>query len=301
MATKRDYYDVLGVGKSADASQLKSTYRKQALKWHPDRNKNPGASEKFKEINEAYEVLSDPKKKEAYDQYGHAAFGSGAAGFGGFEGAPGSQTYRQGPFTYTYTTYGGGSPFEDFSAQGGPASGWDFGGFSDPFEIFEAFFGGGLGRQRQQMIRYSLKLSFLEAARGTTKSIIHKGREREIKIPAGVDEGNRIKFSDFYVSIEVSPDETFKREGFDVLVDKRISFVTASLGADVQVPTIDGLVKIKIRPGTQSGTLVRLRGKGLPRPNTSYKGDQYIRIIIQIPEKLTWEQRRLLEEFERAG
>jgi len=292
MATKRDYYDVLGVSKSASAAELKSAYRKSALQWHPDRNKSPGASGKFKEINEAYEVLADPKKKEAYDQFGHAAFEQG--GFGGFEGGPFTQTHKQGPFTYTYSTYGGGSPFED--------AGFDFGGFSDPFEIFEAFFGGSMGRQRQQRLtRYSLKLTFLEAAKGTEKTIIHKGREHKIKIPGGVDEGMRIKFSDFYISIEVAPDETFKRDGNDVLVDKRISFVKAALGGEVEVPTIDGVIKIKVRMGTQAGTLVRLRGKGIPRPDSSYRGDEYVRIIVQIPEKLSWEQKRLLEEFEKAS
>lgn len=293
MAAKRDYYDVLGTNKNASPEELKKSYRKQALQWHPDRNKDAKATEKFKEINEAYEVLANPKKKEAYDQFGHAAFGSGPAGFGGFEGGPSTQTHRQGPFTYTYSTYGGGSPAED--------PGFDFGGFSDPFEIFEAFFGGGTGFRRaaqaRQLIRYSLKISFMEAVRGCEKTIIHKGKEKKIKIPAGVSDGTRIKFSDFYVSIDVLQDETFKRDGCDVLVDKRIPFTLAALGGQVEVPTIEGNLKIKIRPGTQSGTLIRLRGKGIPRPNTFYKGDQYIRLIVQIPEKLTREQRKILEEF----
>ncbi len=291
MATKRDYYDVLEVSKTASPEELKKSYRKQALRWHPDRNKEAKATEKFKEINEAYEVLANPKKKEAYDQFGHAAFGSGPAGFGGFEGGPSTQTSRQGPFTYTYSTYGGESPTEN--------PGFDFGGFSDPFEIFEAFFGGGFRRQTQarQLVRYSLNISFLEAVRGCEKTIIHKGKEKKIKLPAGVSDGTRIKFSDFYVSIDVKQDETFKRDGYDVLVDKRISFALAALGGQVEVPTIKGNIKIKIRPGTQPGTLVRLRGKGIPHPNTSYKGDQYIRLIVQIPEKLTRHQRKILEEF----
>lgn len=292
MATKRDYYDILGVSKNASAAELKQAYRKLALQWHPDRNKSAGTGEKFKEINQAYEVLSNPKKKEAYDQFGHAAFEQ--SGFGGFEGGPFSQTNRQGPFTYTYTNMGGGSPFEDL--------GFDFGGFSDPFEIFESFFGGSAFRQRQRRLtRYSLKLSFMEAARGCTKTIVHRGKQRTFKVPAGVDDGTRIKFSDFYVSIEVANDETFKRDGYDVIVDKRLPFTLAALGGETEVPTIDGLLKIKIRPGTQPGTLVRLRGKGLPQPNSSYRGDQYIRLIIQVPEKLSWEQRRLLEKFEKAN
>jgi DnaJ-class molecular chaperone len=283
MATKRDFYDVLGVAKTASASEIKQAYRKLALTWHPDRNKSSEAVEKFKEITQAYEVLSDSKKKETYDQYGHAAFEQGGPGNNPFAGG-----FGQGPFTYSYTT-GGDESF-------------DFGGFSDPFEIFEQFFGGGFTRSRQQQLtRYSMKLTFMEAVKGTEKTIIHKGHETTIKIPAGVDEGTRIKFSDFYVSIDVKPDPVFKREGFDVLVDKKISFVTASLGADIEVPTLDGNLKIKVRPGTQSGTLVRLRGKGIPRPNTSYKGDEYIRIIVHIPERLSREQRRLLEEFEEIS
>ncbi len=290
MATKRDYYDILGVSKNASTSEIKQAYRKLALKWHPDKNKSQEAEKKFKEINQAYEVLSNPKKKQAYDQFGHAAFGAG--GFGGFEGGPGSRTYKQGPFTYTYTTSGGGSPFEDL--------GFDFGGFSDPFEIFESFFGGGTPfRQRQRIPRYSLKISFMEAVKGCEKTIIHQGKEKKIKIPAGVDDGTRIRFSNFYVSIDVLADETFKREGFDVLVEKRIPFTLAALGGETQVPTIEGNVKIKIRPGTQPGTLIRLRSKGISRPRSSYKGDQYIKIIVQIPEKLTREQRKLLEKFGR--
>ncbi len=294
MAIKRDYYDILGVNRNASPAELKQAYRRLALRWHPDRNKSPEATEKFKEINQAYEVLSDPKKREAYDQFGHAAFEAGAAGFGGFEGGPFTRTYRQGPFTYTYTHVGGGSPFEDL--------GFDFGGFSDPFEVFESFFGGASPfRQRQRLTRYSLKLSFMEAAKGCTKTIVHQGKARKIKIPAGVDDGTRIKFSDFYVSIEVANDETFRRDGQDILVDKRIPFTLAALGGETEVPTLDGVLKIKIRPGTQPGTLIRLRGKGLPRPNTPYKGDQYIRLLIQIPEKLTGQQRRLLEEFEKIS
>src|SRR3989338_7344727 len=138
----KDFYEVLGVSKSASDTEIKRAYRKLALEWHPDRNKDPKATDKFKEINKAYEVLSDSKKRQTYDQFGEAAFsqGAGFAGQGPVGGA--SRTGKYGPFTYTYTNFGGGSPF---SGQGGQASGWegvDFGGFSDPFDIFEQFFGG---------------------------------------------------------------------------------------------------------------------------------------------------------------
>src|SRR3989344_5647155 len=161
MATTRDYYEVLGVAKTASDAELKAAYRKQALQWHPDRNKTAEATEKFKEINKAYEVLSDSQKRQAYDQFGSAAFEQGGpAGPGGPFGGFGGQAGQQGPFTYSYRTYGDGqNPFE----------GMDMGGFSDPFEIFEQFFGGGFstGRTRTRRQVYSLAISFMEAAKGT--------------------------------------------------------------------------------------------------------------------------------------
>ena len=284
MATKRDYYDILGVGKSAGDSELKQAYRRQALQWHPDRNKSAEATEKFKEINEAYEVLSNKDKRAAYDQYGHSAFAPGG-GFGGQ--GPSAQTYRQGPFTYTYTTSGG---------QGG------FGDFGDPFEIFEAFFGGGSPFRRQRSIpRYGLTVSFEEAVKGTERTIVHQGKEYTVKIPAGVDDGSRIKFTHFYVSIDVQPSDTFKREGYDLIVDQPISYSMAALGGEVEVPTIDRPLKIKIRPGTQPMTLVRLRGKGIPHPRGYGRGDLYIRLLVSVPTRLNRDQRRLLEELKNAG
>jgi len=290
MPTKRDYYDVLGVSRNASLEEIKKAYRKLALEWHPDRNKSPEAEERFKEINEAYEVLSDPEKRAAYDQFGHAAFTPG--GMGGFEGFPGgfTRTYKKGPFTYTYTTFGS-SPFEGF--------GFDFEGFSDPFEIFEQFFGGSPFRETRQIPRYGLTLSFLEAAKGCEKEIIIEGKKRKIRIPPGVEDGTRIKFSDFYVTIDVKPDKVFRREGDDVFVNQEISLGTAILGGVIEVPTIDGPVKLKIRPGTQPGTLVRLRGKGIKHLHSYGRGDEYVRLLVKIPEKLTPRQKELIREFEK--
>jgi DnaJ-class molecular chaperone len=285
MVTKRDFYDVLGVNKTASDAEIKRAYRKLALQYHPDRNKAADAAEKFKEVTEAYEVLADAKKRQAYDQFGHAAFDQ-ATGFGG---GPFSQTQRSGPFTYTYST-SGGNPFEGF------------GDFSDPFEIFEAFFGGASPfRRAQQLPRYSLAIDFMEAVKGTERTIIHQGKEYTVKVPAGVDSGMTIKFKDFMVSINVEPDPVFKREGYDIFVDCRISFTLASLGGVIDVPTIDGELKIKVRPGTQPGTMMRLKGKGIPHPRGYGRGDQYIRLLVVVPEKLTHEQKRLLEELERAS
>jgi len=296
MATKRDYYDVLEVSRDASAEEIKKAYRRLALKWHPDRNKTKEAEERFKEINEAYEVLSDPKKRQAYDQFGHAAFtpGGGFAGQGPFAyGSPGgfTRTYKKGPFTYTYTTYSArGAPFEDL--------GFDFGGFSDPFEIFEQFFGRSSPFARtRRMPRYGLTLSFLEAAKGCEKEIMVNGKRRKIKIPAGVDDGSRIRFGDFYVTIDVQPDKTFQRDGTDVFVDQEIPLTTAILGGTVQVPTLDGEVKLKIRPGTQPGTMVRLRGRGIKKLHGLGRGDQYVRLLVKIPTNLSRKQKELIKEF----
>jgi len=290
MQPKRDYYDILGVSKTASQEEIKKAYRKQALEWHPDRNKSPEAEKRFKEINEAYEVLSDPEKRSAYDQFGHAAFEPGS--MGGFSESPFgggyTRTYRQGPFTYTYTTYGG-NPFEEFGT-------FDF---SDPFEIFEQFFGRTSPFGRSQRIpRYGLTLDFLEAACGCEKEISVQGEKRKIKIPPGVDDGSRIKFHDFYVTINVRPHPVFKRENDDILVDLNIPLSVAILGGTVNVPTIDGDLKLRIRPGTQPGTMVRLRGRGIKHLHGSGRGDQYVRLGIRIPEKLTREQKEALRVLE---
>ncbi|MDZ4228759.1 MAG: J domain-containing protein [Patescibacteria group bacterium] len=291
MATKRDFYEVLGVGKTASGAELKKAYRQQALKYHPDRNKAADAAEKFKEISEAYEVLANPEKRKTYDQFGHAAFDPSQGFGGGNPFAGGARTYRQGPFTYTYTSSGG--------APGGSP---DFGGFSDPFEIFESFFGGGSPfRQARQIPRYGLTIDFMEAVKGAERTIIHQGKEYTIKIPAGADDGTRIRFNEFYVTVEVRPHERFKRDGADVFIDEPITFSQAVLGSTVIVSTVDGQLKLKVRPGTQSGTLVRLRGQGMPHLQSRSRGDQYVRLVICVPEHLSRRQRQLLEEFEEES
>lgn len=297
MATKRDYYEVLGLTKSATPAEIKSAYRKLALEWHPDRNKAANANEKFKEINEAYAVLSDPKKKEQYDQFGHAPFQPGAGGFGG-QGSPfGGGFGQQGPFQYYYSTSGGQNPF------GG-------GDFIDPFEIFEQFFGGGFstrgGARREHREEYELTIDFMDAVKGATREIhLPRGRAGEgsvkktIKIPAGVDSGSRIRFDDFDIVLNVRPDKKFKREGDDLIIDHEITFTQASLGAVVEVPTIDGELKIRVQPGTQPGTLIRLHGKGVPHVRGSGRGDEYVRLILQVPTHLSHKAKELLEELRK--
>ncbi len=290
MATKRDYYDILGVSKNASAAELKSAYRKLALEWHPDRNKSTEAEAKFKEINEAYQVLSDPKKKSTYDQFGHAAFDPAASGSGGSPFGGGfSQT---GPFTYYYSS-GGGNPFGDV------------GGFSDPFEIFEQFFGGSnpFGGRSARKPHYSLKIPFMTAVRGGSETVKIDGKTHTIKIPAGADTGTHLRFSDFDVTFEVEPHPHFKREGADIYIDKDIPFNLAILGGEATVTTLDGDLKLKIRPGTQPGTMVRLSGKGISKLHGFRKddrGDLYIRLVITMPENISRRQRQILEEWERG-
>lgn len=288
----KDLYETLGVSKSASADEIKKAYRKLALQWHPDRNKAAGANEKFKEINKAYEILSDSHKKQAYDQYGDAAFAPGS-GFGQQGGGPRGQAGSYGPFSYSYSS-SGGNPFEGF----------DMGGFSDPFEIFEQFFGGGgspFGRQRKARNVYSLTIDFMEAVKGTQKEFVIQGKPQKIKIPPGVDTGNRIRFDDYDVEIQVQADSRFKRENFDIIVEKEISIVQAVLGDVIEVPTIDGPLKLKIQPSVQSGTMMRLREKGVPHVRGSGRGDEYVRLKVVIPDRINAKQKELLMEFDAEG
>lgn len=287
MPDKSDFYELLGVSRDASAGEIKKAYRKKALEFHPDRNKAADAEKKFKQINQAYEVLSDEKKRQAYDQFGHAAFEPGA-GFGGFGGRQG-QTYRQGPFTYTY--YNSGSPF----------GGGDFGGFSDPFEIFESFFGGASpsGRRGPAKPHYSLSVDFMDAVKGGEVTVVIQGKEHKIKIPAGADDGTRVRYQDFDVSFNIKPHPQFQRDGYDVFSSFAISMVDAALGTEASVESVDGSVKIRIRPGTQPGTLIRLRGMGVPHLRGHSRGDHYVRLQVKIPEKLSREERELLEKLRR--
>jgi len=288
-ASKSDYYDILGVSKNASSEEIKKAYRKQALEWHPDRHKDEkeAAEKRFKEINEAYQILSDTQKRSAYDQFGHSAFSPG--GMPG--GSPFGQTGRYGPFTYSYYSTGGngGNPFASFD-------------FGDPFEIFEQFFGGGSPfRQARQVPRYSITLDFLEAINGVTKEVSISGKKRKVKIPAGVDEGSRINFGDFILSVNVKPHKIFERDGEDIFVRIAVPYSLAALGGEIKVPTVDEDIKIRIRPGTQSGTMLRLREKGVPRLHGRGRGDEYVRLNVLTPERLTKEQKKAMEELKKEG
>src|SRR3989344_345299 len=213
---KTDYYQVLSVSKNAT-----------------------DAEKKIKEINEAYQVLSDPQKKSAYDQFGHGAFEQGGGGFGGAGSGHGGNPFGGGFRTYTWSSSGG---------QGGQ----DFGGFADPFDIFEAFFGGQppFGRQAR-LPRYAINLTFEEAVHGVEKEIEAEGKRQKIKIPAGVDDGTEIKFSNFVLVCQVRQSNKFRRRGYDIVSEKEISFTQAALGSVAEIETVEGNVKIRIPAGTQ--------------------------------------------------
>lgn len=289
MANNKDYYETLEVPKTASADEIKRAYRKLALQYHPDRNKSKEADIKFKEINRAYEVLSDSQKRQTYDQFGHAAFeqsqGFGQQGpFGGF----GQQTGRQNPFTYTYTTSGDAPEF-------------DFGGFSDPFEIFEQFFGGSPFGARKMRSTYSLTIDFMEAVHGTKKRVTLDGRTQTIIIPKGIDDGSRIRFGEYDVVVEVTPDPRFNRQGYDIITEKGVSFPQVAMGDEVNVATIDGDIKIRIPAGTQPNAVIRLRAKGVPHVQGTNRGDHYVRIKVTVPKHLTNRQREILRGFEEEG
>ncbi|MDH3445138.1 MAG: molecular chaperone DnaJ [Deltaproteobacteria bacterium] len=348
MATKKDYYELLGASRNATAEEIKKAYRKLALQYHPDRNQgDKQAEEKFKEVSEAYQILSDAEKRAKYDQYGHAAFGEGGPFAGGF----------------------------DFTA-----------GFEDVFgDIFGEFFGGGTrrGRGRGDDLRYNLTLKFEEAVSGTEKKIkiprhgtcetcrgsgskpgsapqtcptcrgrgqvsfqqgffsvsrtcsqchgqgtiiknpctgcAGSGRLRKlhtlnVKIPPGVDTGSRLKLrnegesapaggapGDLYVVIQVEPHPIFIRENLDIMCDVPISFAQAALGAEIDVPTLNGKVKMKIPAGSQSGKVFRMKGKGITDVQGYHQGDQHVRVTVETPTHLTARQRELLKEFAAAG
>jgi len=350
---KRDYYEVLGVARSASDDDLKKAYRRLAVQCHPDRN--PGdkhAEERFKEVNEAYQVLSDPEKRVQYDRFGHAAFQGPQAGggFGGF----------------------------DFSQ-----------GFEDVFsDIFGDFFGTGRGRARSRTrrgddLRYDLEIEFEEAARGTEKTVkiarlalceackgtrsrdgsgsrtcpncrgtgqvrtqqgffsisttcgscrgegsiisdpcpkcqgqgrVRKLQALSVRIPPGVDNGSRLKLrgegeagfasgpaGDLYVVIHVREHPMFTRQDNEVVVEVPVSFPQAALGVEIEVPTLDGKVKLKLPAGTQSGKVFRLKGKGFVDLHGYGRGDELVRVVVETPRRLSARQRELLEEFAKVS
>ncbi|MDP3940955.1 MAG: DnaJ domain-containing protein [bacterium] len=289
MADSKDYYEILGVSKTASGEEIKRAYRKLALQYHPDRNKTKEGEEKFKEVTKAYEVLSDQQKRQAYDQFGAAAFDP-SAGSGPFgQGSPfggGQQSGQYGPFTYSYSSGGQG----------------DFGGFSDPFEIFEQFFGGASPfGARQRRPTYSIRINFSDAVHGTEKEVTIDRKTQKIKIPAGVDNGSRVRFGEYDIVIDVAGDPYFQREGYDLVTEQEIPFSLAAIGGEIKVRTIDGEITLRIPSGTQPNAVFRLQGRGVPHVRGTGRGDQYARMKVTVPKSLTKRQKELLQEFDNES
>lgn len=293
-----DPYEVLGVSRSASAEEITKAYRKLAQKYHPDRNAGDKAAEaKFKEVNNAYEVLSDPQKKQAFDTFGATGgpggFPGGAGGFpGGFAG--GQQMDPQAAEELFRTMFGGGGPgggFDFGSMFGGAAGGQRRGGGRTR--------GGGQRARPPEEVQTDVRVPFMTAATGGTVSIDVGGREIEVRIPAGIEEGKKLRVpasatgsADVYLRVLVDPHPYFKREGNDVLVEVPISPAEAILGGKVDVPTLDGgELTVKVPPGTSSGARVRLKGKGIAG------GDQYLVMKIVVPSKPDEATKKLMEKY----
>ncbi len=352
--TKRDYYEVLGVDKNADDATIKKAYRTLAKKYHPDMN--PGDKEaeaKFKEVNEAYDVLSDPDKKAKYDQYGHAAFdpsAGGGAGFGGFGdfggfdindifssffgGASGGSTRRNGPVRGDDITVRLTISFEEsvFGCKKevsynkiqkcADCSGTGAAKGSSPKTCSAC---GGSGQVRvQQRTPFGIMQTqkTCDACHGTGKIIENKcpncrgtgfvrvPKKLEVNIPAGIDDGQQLSLryqgsdgmnggnaGDLNIIISVRPHSVFERDGDDLYCEVPITYAEATLGAEIEIPTLEGSMKYTIPEGTQTGTVFTLRNKGVTRVNSKVRGNLYITVVVEVPKNLTSEQKNLLEKF----
>ena len=352
--TKRDYYEVLGVDKNADEATIKKAYRTLAKKYHPDMN--PGDQEadaKFKEVNEAYDVLSDPDKKAKYDQYGHAAFdpsAGGGAGFGGFGdfggfdindifssffgGASGGSTRRNGPVRGDDITVRLTISFEEsvFGCKKevsynkiqkcADCSGTGVAKGSSPKTCSAC---GGSGQVRvQQRTPFGIMQTqkTCDACHGTGKIIENKcpncrgtgfvrvPKKLEVNIPAGIDDGQQLSLryqgsdgmnggnaGDLNIIISVRPHSVFERDGDDLYCEVPITYAEATLGAEIEIPTLEGSMKYTIPEGTQTGTVFTLRNKGVTRVNSKVRGNLYITVVVEVPKNLTSEQKNLLEKF----
>lgn len=310
--SKADFYQTLGVSRTASADEIKKAYRKLAMQFHPDKNQgNKKAEEKFKEISEAYEVLSDEKKRKNYDQFGHAGvngnpFEGAAGGFGGNRGGGTGPD----PFHDIF-----GDVFGDIFNQGGRsnAGGGPFGGGT--------FTGGRRrGPVRGSDLRYNLTITFEEAATGCEKmiSFMRQAGAKEdsaklsVTVPAGVKDGQRLKLAgegdhptsgtpgDLFVIISLQEHLLFKRDDFDVILDLPVSYTDAILGTHVEIPTLFGKAEIKVPAGTHSGQTFRLKSKGFPKLGSSGSGDMLVRVVIDTPSKISNRQKEIIEELRQS-
>jgi len=315
----KDYYQTLGVKRDADAKEIKRAFRRLARQHHPDVNPgNKAAEERFKEINEAYEVLSDADKRRKYDQLGSewARYQQGGGRPGDFDwsqwaaGAPGAQGQRvhvrYGTPEDLQDLFGGASPFSDFFSQifGGMGAGAAPGGYE--YQVRP---------QRGQDYEQEVEISLQEAYHGATRALQKDGRRLEVKIPAGARSGTRVRMAgegaagaaggtagDLYLRVRVLPDPQFERRGDDLHVTLPVDLYMAVLGGQVQVPTLSGPVMLTIPAGTQNGRAFRLRGKGMPRLRQADQyGDLFAKIDVQLPMDLSPRQRELFEELQRTS
>ncbi len=304
MASNKNYYDILGIAKNASDSEIKQAYRKLAREHHPDMVKDgdkDAAEKRFKEINEAYQILSDPQKRKMYDTYGHAGTGYQAGGPGGFGGS-------WGPFTYTYTS--GTNGYGDF----------------DPFDVFEEFFGfrgfgGSRAPKKGKNLYYELHIDFADAVHGVEKTVKVESGTITIKIPQGVHDGTEMRFAgkgmpgpnnapagDLYLTIRVPTPRPFQRSGNILGMSLELDFTQLILGDVVEIPVVDpkekdglGKTELKIPAGTQPGTQIRLKGKGMPYLRGGGQGDIIVQVFVKIPNKLSKKQRELLEEYRKIS
>lgn len=352
--TQRDYYEILGVPKSASNDDLKAAFRRLARQHHPDVNKEPDAEERFKEINEAYAVLSDPDRRAAYDRFGHAGVrGAGGAqdfnvdftdfadifgdlfGFGGFgrssrrtRNAPrrGSDLQYRLELTFEEAVFGAEKEFEivrDEACSNCAGSGAEPG--SSPVRCATCNGTGEVRQVRQTILGSMVQVSTCPTCNGAGETIAspchicqgrgveRRNRKKIVSIPAGVDNGTQIRLAgegqpglnggpngNLYIAIEVKQHKYFRRRENDVLLDLEVNIAQAALGADVDIPTVDGLAKLKIPAGTQPGKVLRLRGKGIPHLRGSGRGDQLVIVNVEVPTHLNSEQRRLFEQLAKS-
>ncbi len=296
----KDYYAILGLPKTATQAEIKKAYRKLARELHPDTNTDPGAEKRFKEANEAHAVLADPEKRKQYDELGanwqayqQAGYGSGGAtDWAGFGGAPGGTrwSYRTASseeatgfsdfFRQFFTGAGGGSPFGGSGA--GAGGGFEYVDLSD--------LAGGRTRARSiPSAQATAEVSLAEVASGAERMVNVNGRRLHVKIPAGVGDGSKVKLSgavdggDLVINVRVKPDPRFERSGSDLRTELPLTLAEALLGAEVPVPTPTGSVKLRIRPNTQNGQEIRVKGRGLPKRGSSQKGDLVVTARVVLP------------------
>lgn len=310
MGHSRDYYEVLGVARSASADEIKRAYRALAKKHHPDRNPNdPDAERRFKEVQTAYETLSDPERRQKYDQFGAAGAGQWASGPGG------QKVYQWG----TESSINAEDLEDLFSAFGNRGSGQQGG-------IFEQLFGGGRRRggggtaqvetTRGRDEEHHIEIPFEQAVHGTTVALRIEGSRNgrgetlEVKIPPGVEDGQKIRLrgrgqpgsgrggaGDLYLVVSIMAHPYFRREGSDIYLDVPVTVSEAALGAKVEVPSLEGRTTVTLPPGTSSGAKLRLRGHGIRKQGGDDRGDQYVTVRIMVPKKMTAAQRELFEKL----